>query len=166
MAMSPQNWFIWEYSKEGLNNRNYGTSIQDGRKSWSTPTPFALDTHTPCHHFWLFLMCLSWLSFLFTCPSICTICSNLSVNSELFVTSTQAKYSGSFYRQINLVPSSLILWSMGSNLPVCICPLLMLIAKGCYVNHKEYYWPNISSHVHIGLCHQICNIFFARYMSN
>ena len=62
----------------------------------------ALDMCTPCYHFWSFLMCLDRLSCLFICSSIYIICSNLSVNSVLFVTSTLAMYPGSIYGHINL----------------------------------------------------------------
>ena len=62
--------------------------------------------HTPCCHFWLFLMCLNRLSCSFTCSSICIIWSNLSVDSDLFVTFTLAKYPGSTYRCIKLISTS------------------------------------------------------------
>ena len=62
---------------------------------------FALDMCTPCCDFWFFLICLNRLSCLFTCSSVCVIHSNLSIDSDLFVTSTSAEYPVSIIRCID-----------------------------------------------------------------
>ena len=66
-----------------------------------------LDACTPCYCFQSFLMCLNTLSFSFTWSSVCIICSNLSANSDLFVTSRLAKYPDSIYGCINLLQKHL-----------------------------------------------------------
>ena len=60
------------------------------------------DMPTPCLCFQLFLMHFNRLSCLFTCSGICIIHSNHSIFSDLFVSSTLAKYPGFIYRHINL----------------------------------------------------------------
>ena len=88
---------------------------------------------TPCHHFWSFLMCSIWLYHSLICSSICTICLIISINSDLFVTSTLAKYAGFMHGHIDLSwwsPLALFLCRLESvlliflNLLDCqICPL-------------------------------------------
>ena len=99
MAMAPQNWLIQEYSKEWLNNRNYGTSSLDGQLANHHTCSWHM--HSMLSFSIIDMICLNRFSCSLTCSSICIILSKLSINSDLFVTSTLAKYPGSIYRCID-----------------------------------------------------------------
>ena len=71
----PRNWLDRKYSKEWLNNRNYGSIIQNDQYSWSPLKPLAYDKCFPCHYFSSFLMSFCLLCYLFPYSSICIICS-------------------------------------------------------------------------------------------
>ena len=100
MAMPlPQNWLIWEYSKEWLNNWNYGTRILDGQ----------LADHHDCswhaHSMLSFLIISNVFKQIFLLIFLFQyMYHSLKPLHQLwlFITSTLAKYPGYIYRHINL----------------------------------------------------------------